>query len=87
MAMRRRAAERQGELWVATGALPTGPGHVLYERLNRLLAEADFNRFVEGLVEEYYAENGWPGVAPGVYFRMLLVGYFEDIDSRRVCVY
>lgn len=83
MAMRRRAEERQGELWVATGALPAGPGHVFYERLNRLLAEAGFDRFVEDLVEEYYAENGRPGVAPGVYFRMLFVGYFEGIDSQR----
>ena len=83
MAMRRRAEERQGELWVATQALPAGPGHVFYERLNRLLAEAGFDRFVEDLVEEYYAENGRPGVAPGVYFRMLFVGYFEGIDSQR----
>ena len=83
MAMRRRAEERQGELWVATHALPAGPGHVFYERLNRLLAEAGFDRFVEDLVEEYYAENGRPGVSPGVYFRTLFVGYFEGIDSQR----
>lgn len=83
MAMRRRSEERQGELWVATRALPSGPGHVFYERLNGLLAEAGFDRFVEDLVEEYYAENGRPGVAPGVYFRMLFVGYFEGIDSQR----
>ena len=83
MAMRRRSEERQGELWVATQALPSGPGHVFYERLNRLLAEAGFDRFVEDLVEEYYAERGRPGIAPGVYFRMLFVGYFEGIDSQR----
>ena len=83
MAMRRRVDERQGELWVATGALPSGPGHVFYERLNGLLADAGFDRFVEELVEEYYAENGRPGIAPGVYFRMLFVGYFEGIDSQR----
>ena len=83
MALRRRAEERQGELWVATQALPSGPGHVFYERLNRLLAEAGFDRFVEDLVEEYYADRGRPGIAPGVYFRMLFVGYFEGIDSQR----
>ena len=83
MAMRRRAEERQGGLWVATQALPCGPGHVFYERLNGLLAEAGFDRFVEGLVEEYYADRGRPGIAPGVYFRMLFVGYFEGIDSQR----
>jgi transposase len=83
MALRRRAEERQGELWVATQALPSGPGHVFYERLNRLLAEAGFDRFVEDLVEEYYSDRGRPGIAPGVYFRMLFVGYFEGIDSQR----
>ena len=86
MALRRRAEERQGELWVATQALPSGPGHVFYERLNGLLAEAGFDRFVEDLVEEYYADRGRPGIAPGVYFRMLFVGYFEGIDSQRACV-
>jgi transposase len=55
MAMRRLTEERQVELWVASEALPSGPGHVFYERLNRLLAEAGFDRFVEDLVEEYYA--------------------------------
>ena len=83
MAMRRRDQERQGALWVATQALPSGPGHVFYERLNGLLAEAGFDRFVEELVEEYYADRGRPGIAPGVYFRMLFVGYFEGIDSQR----
>ena len=83
MAMRRRAEERQGELWVTSESLPAGPGHVFYERLNRLLTEAGFDRFVEDLVEEYYAERGRPGIAPGVYFRMLFVGYFEGIDSQR----
>lgn len=83
MAMRRRDHERQGGLWVASESLPSGPGHVFYERLNRLLAEAGFDRFVEDLVEEYYANRGRPGIAPGVYFRMLFVGYFEGIDSQR----
>lgn len=81
--MRRRDQERQGELWVATEALPSGPGHVFYERLNGLLAEAGFDRFVEDLVEEYYSNVGRAGIAPGVYFRMLFVGYFEGIDSQR----
>ena len=83
MAMRRRDREHQGELWLASESLPSGPGHVFYERLNRLLAEAGFDRFVEDLVEEYYADGGRPGIAPGGYFRMLFVGYFEGIDSQR----
>ena len=59
------------------------PGHVFYERLNGLLAESGFDPFVENLVAPYYADKGRPGIAPGVYFRMLFVGYFEGIDSQR----
>ena len=58
-------------------------GHVFYERLNGLLADSGFDLFVEDLVEPYYASNGRPGIAPGVYFRMLFVVYFEGIDSQR----
>ena len=83
MALGRRNEERQGELWVATHNLPTSPGHVFYEKLNRLLAEGGFDAWVEGLCEPYYAKSGRPGIPPGVYFRMLLVGYFEGIGSQR----
>lgn len=83
MALGRRNAERQAELWVATQELPTSPGHVFYEKLNRLLAEAGFDGWVEDLCRPYYARSGRPGIPPGVYFRMLLVGYFEGIGSQR----
>jgi|GEM_PF-1322360 len=53
MAMRRRAEERQGELWVAAQTLPPGPGHVFYYWLNRLLSRAGFGWFVDDLVEEF----------------------------------
>jgi transposase len=83
MALGRRKREQQ-ELWIATTDLPRSPGHPFYRALNRLLAEADFDRFVEGLCEPYYAHGvGRPGIPPGVYFRMLLVGYFEGIGSQR----
>ena len=83
MALGRRRREEQ-ELWVATTELPKSPGHVFYGKLNALLAEADFDRFVEELCREFYADAvGRPGIPPGVYFRMLLVGYFEGIGSQR----
>lgn len=66
-----------------TAALARGPGHLFYRKLNELLAEAGFDRFVEGLCESYYAKAGRPGIPPGVYFRMLLVGYFENIETQR----
>jgi transposase len=83
VALGRRRKEQQ-EMWVATTDLPKSPGHVFYEKLNRVLAEAGFDEFVEKLCEPYYADNvGRPGIPPGVYFRMVFVGYFEGIDSQR----
>jgi transposase len=57
---------------------------VFYVKLNKLLAEAEFDRSVEALCEPYYADGrGRPSLPPGVYFRMLVVGYFEGISSQR----
>lgn len=83
MAMGRRNVEKQGEFWYAAEQLPRSPGHVFYVKLNQLLAEAGFDEWVEDLCEPYYAKSGRPGIPPGVYFRMLLVGYFEGIGSQR----
>lgn len=83
MALGRRKREQQQELWIATGAIDAAPGHVFYQRLNDLLREEDFDKFVEELVRPHYAGGGRPGVPPGIYFRMLFIGYFEGIDSQR----
>jgi transposase len=86
MAMGKRRRETQESLFIATNRLPKAPGHPFYERLNQLLAEADFDAWVEKRCREYYAADGSagrPSIPPGVYFRMLLVGYFEGIDSQR----
>jgi transposase len=83
MALGRREAV-QAEMFVAATELPRSPGHVFYTKLNALLAEADFDRRVEALCEPYDADDvGRPGVAPGVYFRMLFVGFFEGLGSQR----
>src|SRR5271154_2860933 len=74
----------QGSMWVATAELPKSPGHPFYTRLNALLDAADFDRFVEGRCARFYAPvMGRPSLAPGRYFRLLLVGYFEGIGSER----
>ena len=79
-----RRKHRQDTLWVATAELPRTAGHVFYERVNRILNEREFDRFVEDACEKFYAAvMGRPSLAPGKYFRMLLVGYFEGIDSER----
>jgi len=84
MAMGKRATERQQELWVATMDIPDAPGHPFYRKLNQLLAEHGFDPLVEGLCQKFYHDElGRPSVPPGVYFRMLLIGYFEGIDSER----
>ena len=66
--------------------LAASPGHPFYRKLNELLAQAGFDRWIERRCERYYAtqeKRGQPSIPPGVYFRMLLVGYFEGIDSQR----
>ena len=83
MALGKRKDEQQ-EMWVATTDLPKSPGHVFYRKLNQVLAEAEFDHTVENLCQPYYHDHiGRPGIPPGVYFRMLLVGYFEGIGSQR----
>ena len=82
--MSRRKTVRQESMWIETARLARRPGHVFYERLNRLLAEHDFDSFVETLCGSFYAGTiDRPGLAPGIYFRLLLTGYFEGIDSER----
>lgn len=83
MSMRRRPKEKQPELWIATSDLARTPGHPFYERLNTVLAEARFDEFVEERCRCFYKDGGRPSIPPGVYMRMLLVGFFEGLDSER----
>jgi transposase len=49
-----------------------------------VLIASEFDGFVEGKCRSLYApRRGRPSLPPGRYFRMLLVGYFEGIDSER----
>jgi transposase len=82
MAMgKRRRRAKQVSMWVATQDLPRGAAHPFYARLNQILDEHDFDRYVEGLCERFYADEGRPGLPPG--FRLLLIGYFEGLDAER----
>ena len=85
MAMgKRRRRGRQPSMWVASSDLPRSAGHPFYERLNRVLDAAGFDAFVEEQCAKFYADGvGRPSLAPGRYFRMLLLGYFEGLDSER----
>jgi transposase len=82
MALGKRTA-KQSEMFIATNALPKTPAHPFYSKLNIVLAQSQFDPFVEDLCEPYYKEGGRPSIPPGTYFRMLFIGYFEGIDSQR----
>jgi transposase len=86
MAMGRRKPERQEPLFVTGDNVPRSQGHPFYKALNRLLAEANFDHWIEDRCQPFYDQDesrGQRSIPPGVYFRMLLVGYFEGIDSQR----
>lgn len=75
---------RQEAVWIATSDLPKSPGHPFYQRLNVVLDGAGFDRFAEKRCERFYAgQVGRPGVPPGRYFRLVLLGYFEGLNSER----
>jgi transposase len=82
MALGKRKPQ-QDELFISTAKLSTGPGHPFYAKLNEVLGKANFDEYVEQLCAPYYKEGGRPGIPPGVYFRMLLIGYFEGLDGQR----
>ena len=78
----------QGDLYVTWNEMPRSPGHVFYDRLQKLLADAGFDAFVEETCTPFYAPiMGAPSLPPGRYFRMHMVGYFEGIDSERGIVW
>src|SRR5690349_14956818 len=80
-----RQRERQSDILVSWAELPRSPVHAFYDKLQSVLIASDFDRFVEmQCASEYAPRHGRPSLPPGRYFRMLLVGYFEGIDSERV---
>ena len=85
MAMGTRKRERQQDLWIATKDVVETPANAFYDRLNQILDEHKFDAKVERLCQKFYKKSpyGRPSMAPGVYFRSLLIGYFEGLDSER----
>lgn len=83
MAMGTRQIE-QSSLWIAASDLPASPAHPFFTRLNALLEAHDCDRCVEGRCHRFYAKGrGRPSLEPGRYCRLLLLGYFEGLDSER----
>jgi transposase len=80
----RRRRQRQEPLWISHNELAKGPAHPFYQRVNELLEAERFDEFAEQECAKFYAENtGRPSLTPGIYFRLLLVGYFEGLDGER----
>ena len=83
MAMGENSGRQQGEFWVETQRLVQTAGHPFYLRLNQLLKEQGFDAFCAQSCEKFYKDGGRPSVPPPVYFRMLMIGYFEGLSSER----
>jgi hypothetical protein len=85
MAMgKRQRHAKQGSTWVATHDPPRSAADPFYARLNEILDQQDFDGYVEGLCQRFYADEGRPGLPPGRYFRLLLIGYFEGELARLI---
>src|SRR5215469_16362428 len=79
----RKQRQRQEELWYRRD-LVEAPGHPFYRRLNEVLEQAGFDEFCESRCRKFYhAMLGRPSLAPGIYFRVMLIGFFEGIESER----
>jgi hypothetical protein len=83
MSMGRKGDEQKG-LFVTYGQMPRSAGHPFYRALDGVLREHRFDRFAERVCRKFYSHTGRPGLAPGVYFRSLMVGYFEGVGSHVV---
>src|SRR5437660_10648356 len=79
----RKSRERQEPLWYGT-ELPAAPGHPFYNRLNEVLDNAKFDLFCETNAGRFYHNRlGRPSLPPGQYFRIMMIGFFEGLDSER----
>jgi len=79
----RKTRERQEPLWYRN-ELPEAPGHPFYKRLNEVLERAQCDGFCEQRCRRFYHEKlGRPSLPPGMYFRLMMIGFFEGIDSER----
>ena len=83
MAIGKKGKTRQQPMWIPHTAVARTPGHPFYKILNQILDKERFDGWLEGLCKPYFRQGGRPSIPPGVYFRMLMIGYFEGIASER----
>src|ERR1700742_1549746 len=78
----RKKRERQESLWYGN-ELPKAPGHPFYSRLNAILDKAGFDPFSErSCARFYHVKLGRPSLAPGMYFRIMMIGFFRRHRQR-----
>src|SRR5450432_2423509 len=81
---RKKDRKKQQDLWIAANEIVATPAHVYYERLSHILCVEKFDQRAEAMCRKYYkSPSGRPSIAPGTYFRMMMLGYFEGIGSER----
>jgi len=79
----RKQRERQEGLWYRN-ELAEAPGHPFYRRLNEVLDREGFDMFCEQRCGRFYHQKlGRPSLPPGQYFRLMMIGFFEGLDSER----
>jgi len=83
MARGNRKHAQQPAMWVDTRAIPTPPANPFYIELNAILEKHGFDAHVDQLAAPYYADHGRPSIPVGNYFRMIFIGYFENLPSQR----
>ena len=83
---RKAAAETQQEFWIETRRLPQATASTFYRKLDQTLDAIGFTAGVREICLPAYAEaarGGRPGIDPAVYFKMLMIGFFENLPSER----
>ena len=83
--IRPQRKSRQGEFWIARNELARAQASRFYDKLDETLEEMEFAAKVHGVCAPLYSsgEKGRPPIDPVVYFKMLMVGFLENLPSER----
>jgi transposase len=84
---RRKDRDQQSSIWIPTSDIRSTPANTFYQKLDRALSNSGFGDAVRALCAPFYASDlsrgGRPGIDPEVYFKMQIIGFFENLASER----
>ena len=82
---KKQPRERQEELWIRSDEVILPAETPFWVKFQGFLDSLDFDRQVRDACSPYYVLSGpgRPGVDPVVYFKMLLIAFFENLPSER----